>query len=194
MPFARVYEEKFANMQAMSAVILAFLPGLILFSMLFVIQRVFYALGDTRTPFLLQCIQSGLFIVGALLCLLLPPAFIGTGLAAVTSIAGSAQAVVAIAVVRKRIGGMDGRLVLRRYVQYLVLSLAAGLVGVGVLALLGGFTDGGFALESRLSAILAIVVTGGVMAVVYLGLLTVLRNPELSAVNGTLTARFRRAR
>lgn len=194
MPFARVYEEKFSNMQAMSAVILAYLPGLILFSMLFVIQRVFYALGDTRTPFLLQCIQSGLFIVGALLCLLLPPAYIGVGIATVTSIAGSAQAVVAITVVRRRIGGMDGRLVLRRYLQYLVLALAAGLVGIGVLAILGGFTDGGFALGSRVSAIISIVLTGVLMAAVYFGLLAMLRNPELSAVTSTLTTRFRRGR
>ena len=36
--------------------ILAYLPGLVLYSALFVIQRVFYALDDTRTAFVMQCV------------------------------------------------------------------------------------------------------------------------------------------
>src|SRR6185312_10940721 len=139
-PFARVFESDFAKIPAMGNVLLAFMPGLILFSMLFVLQRVFYALGDTRTPFFMQCVQSGLFIIGALLCTLLPSEWIAVGIAAVTSIAGSAQTVVAIILVRRRIGGMDGWLVLRRHLQYLLLALAAGVIGFVMLLLLGGLS------------------------------------------------------
>jgi putative peptidoglycan lipid II flippase len=193
-PFARVFEEEFANVAAMGNVLLAFVPGLILFSMLFVIQRVFYALGDTRTPFLMQCVQSGLFIVGALLCSLLPTEWIAVGIAAVTSIAGSAQTIVAIILVRRRIGGMDGRLVLQRHVQYLVFALVAAAIGFLVLVLLGGLSADGFAQADRLSAILSIVVIGAVMGAVYFGLLLLLRNPELASVANTVRARVSRTR
>ena len=194
-PFARLFTSGFANVQSMGNVLLAFLPGLILFSALFVLQRVFYALGDTRTPFFMQCVQSGFFIVGALLCgAFLPNQCIGVGIAAVTSIAGGAQAIVAIALVRKRLGGIDGRLVLRRHVQYLVFALAAGAVGFGVLVLLGGLSPTGFAVSGLAPAFVSIAADGLVMSIVYFGLLAVFRNPELATVTSTLTARFRRGR
>lgn len=194
-PFARFFTAGYDNVQAMGNVLLAFLPGLILFSMLFVLQRVFYALGDTRIPFFMQCVQSGLFIIGALLCAaLLPKGWIGVGIAAVTSLAGSAQAIVAIVLVRRRIGGIDGRLVFRRHAQYLLLALVAGAVGFGMLMLVGGLSPSGFAQSGRIPALLSIVVVGTVMAAVYFGLLAVFRNPELAAVTQTVTARFRRKR
>ncbi|MHB1171278.1 MAG: murein biosynthesis integral membrane protein MurJ [Lacisediminihabitans sp.] len=193
-PFARVFENQFANVQAMGNVLLAFLPGLILFSMLFVIQRVFYALNDTRTPFFMQCVQSGLFIVGALLCARLPAEWIGVGIAATTALAGSAQTIVAIFLVRRRIGGMDGRLVLRRHLQYLALSLVAGAAGFGALLLLGGLSSEGFAQSGKIAAVVSIAAIGTVMSLVYLGLLTLLRNPELAAVTKTVRERFARTR
>ncbi|WP_394770603.1 murein biosynthesis integral membrane protein MurJ [Lacisediminihabitans sp.] len=194
-PFARVFTNTgFTDVAGMGNVILAFLPGLILFSMLFVLQRVFYALGDTRTPFFMQCVQSGLFVIGALLCIMLPTAWIGVGIAAVTSLAGSAQAVVAIVLVRRRLKGMDGALILRRHLQYLVLSLAAGVVGVGVVALLGGYSPDGFAQSGVFSALLSIVIAAAVMGAVYLGLLLAFRNPELTSVTSVVRARFARRR
>ena len=194
-PFARVFTDSgFDDVRGMGNVILAFMPGLILFSMLFVLQRVFYALGDTRTPFFMQCVQSGLFVIGALLCILLPTNLIAVGIAAVTSIAGSAQAVVAIVLVRRRLHGIDGKLVFRRHVEYLFFALVAGAAGYLVLLAVGGFSADGFAQSGKLPAIIAIVVSGAVMAAVYFGLLLVFRNPEVHSVSGTLTARFRRTR
>jgi len=192
-PFARIYESRgFDGVQAMGNVILAFLPGLILFSALFIIQRVFYALDDTRTPFFMQCLQSGVFIAGSLLCTVLPADLIGIGIAAVTTIAGSAQAVLAIVLVRRRLGGMDGRLILIRHLQYLGLALLSALPGLVVLWLLGGFDGEGFAQAGIAQALLSIAVTGSVMLLVYLGLLRLFRNPELSAAVGPVLARLRR--
>ena len=190
-PFARVFETEFGKVAAMGNVILAFLPGLILFSALFVIQRVFYALGDMRTPFFMQCVQSGLFIVGALACVALPAEWIGVGIAAVTSIAGSAQAIVAIVLVRRKLQGMDGKLVLSRHLQYLALSLIAGAVGFGLLLALGGLAADGFAQSGRIQAIVSIALIGSAMAVVYGSGLLVFRNPELTAVLGAVWGRFR---
>ncbi len=194
-PLARFFTDTgFTDVSGMGNVILAFMPGLILFSMLFVLQRVFYALGDTRTPFFMQCVQSGLFVIGALACIALPLSWIGVGIAAVTSIAGSAQAVVAIFLVRRRIGGLDGRLVLVRHLQYLGLALIAGAVGLVAVSLLGGFSPDGFGQSDKFGAVVTVIAGGAVMAIVYLGLLAVFRNPELGAAMTTLSARFRRGR
>ncbi|MES2169918.1 MAG: murein biosynthesis integral membrane protein MurJ [Actinomycetota bacterium] len=192
-PLARFFTDTgFRDVSGMGDVILAFMPGLILFSMLFVLQRVFYALGNTRTPFFMQCVQSGLFVIGALACISLPTEWIGVGIAAVTSVAGSAQAVVAIVLVRRRIGGIDGRIVFVRHLQYLGLSLVAGGVGLVVVTALGGFSPTGFGQGDKVGAVVTVVAAGAAMAVVYVALLAAFRNPELSAASGALVARFRR--
>ncbi len=191
-PFARFFETEYSKVLAMGNVILAFLPGLILFSALFVVQRVFYALGDTRTPFIMQCIQSVIFVGGALACTLLPNEWIAVGIALVTTIAGGTQAIIALILVRSRLGGTGGLLVVKRYLQYLGLSLVSGAIGAAVLALLGGFSEFGYAQSGKLEAILAIAVTGTVMAGCYLGLLALARNPELAAVARPIRARFGR--
>ncbi len=194
-PLSRFFTDTgYRDVTGMAQVILAFMPGLILFSMLFVLQRVFYALGDTRTPFFMQCVQSGLFVVGALACIALPVQWIGVGIAAATSVAGSAQAVVAIVLVRRRIGGLDGRIVLIRHLQYLALALVAGCVGLVVVFALGGFSPAGFAQADKVGAVVSVVAAGAAMAIVYLGLLALFRNPELSSASSTISARFRRTK
>jgi Uncharacterized membrane protein, putative virulence factor len=193
-PFARFFEDRFGNVQAMGNVILAFLPGLVLFSALFIVQRVFYALGDTRTPFFMQLLQSVIFAAGSLACILLPTEWIAVGIAVATTVAGSTQAIVSIVLVRRRLGGSGGLRVFTRHLQYLGLSIVSGAAGFGLLLLLGGLSAGGFAQSGRGEAFLSIVIIGGVMALVYGGLLTVFRNPEVASVAGTLHGRFGRKR
>jgi putative peptidoglycan lipid II flippase len=192
-PLARFFTDTgFRDVRGMGDVILAFMPGLILFSMLFVLQRVFYALGNTRTPFFMQCVQSGLFVIGALACIALPSQWIGVGIAAVTSVAGSAQAIVAIVLVRRRIGGIDGRIVAVRHLQYLGLALVAGAIGLVVVFALGGFSANGFAQADKVGAVVTVLAAGAAMAIVYVGLLAAFRNPELASASATVLARFRR--
>ncbi|MBB5633099.1 putative peptidoglycan lipid II flippase [Cryobacterium mesophilum] len=191
-PFARFFESRFDNVQAMGNVILGFLPGLVLFSALFVVQRVFYSLGDTRTPFFLQLLQSVIFAGGSLACILLPSEWIAVGIAVATSVAGGSQAIVALVLVRRRLGGHGGLRVVRRHVQYLGLAVVAAAAGLVVLLLLGGLNAGGFAQSGQLAAFLSIMAIGAVMAAVYGGLLLLFRNPELSVVQRALVRRFAR--
>lgn len=192
-PFARFYEAKYDGVAAMAHVILAYLPGLILFSMLFVLQRVFFAFHEQRTVFFMQLVQSGIFVLGMLACwMFVSPEQIAVAVAIVTSIAGSAQTVVAIILVHKRIGGIDGRWVTRRHIQYLVFSLIAGGVGYLVVSRMGGYSPTGFGLSGRGPAIVTVIVGGSVMAVVYFVLLTAARIPELSAMTQPVLRRLRR--
>jgi putative peptidoglycan lipid II flippase len=191
-PLSRIFlENEFSTVAGMGDVLIAFMPGLALYSALFVVQRVFYAMNDTRTSFFVQCVQVGLFVAGALACLALPAGLIGIGIAAVTTVSGSIQTIVAVLLVRQRIGGVDGRRVLVRHLQYLGLALVAGSVGVLVVLALGGFTTGGFGQSGKVGAIVTVAAGGAAMAVVYLGLLAAFRNPELASAAATVLARFR---
>lgn len=191
-PFSRFVSVDFPETQAMGNVLMAFMPGLVLFSMLFVLQRVFYSLGDTRTPFITQCIQSAVFIGGALYCATLPTEWIGVGIGVVTGIAGGTQSIVQLLIIRRRIGGLDGKHIAARYLQYLGFALLSGVVGMVIVIALGAYSAEGFAEANKVTAVVSIAIAGSAMAAMYFGLLVVFKNPELAAVTGVVRARFRR--
>jgi putative peptidoglycan lipid II flippase len=178
LPFAAFFANSDREITGIGSVLLAYLVGLVPFSALFVIQRAFYALGDTRTPFLLQLVQSGLFVVGALALLAAPSPLIAVGIALVTSLAGTVQAVAAALVLRRRLGGMDGRRLLRRYGAFALATVPAGAAGLGMLRLLGGLDDG-FALSGPAPAFAAVLAISAVTGLVYLAVLALVRVPEV---------------
>jgi putative peptidoglycan lipid II flippase len=73
---------------AMAAILMAFAPGLVAMSGQYVLSRTFYALSDTRTPFLLNLVivvlNAGLSVAAAQL---LPARWAVTGMAAAYSVA-----------------------------------------------------------------------------------------------------------
>lgn len=190
-PFARVFETDFPKVLAMGNVILAFVVGLVPFGAFFIIQRTFYALGQTRTTFFLQCLQSIIFVGIALVCIMLPNQWIAVGVAGATTLAGIVHALVGVVLLRKRLGGSGGRVLSVRYLNYLVLSLIAGIGGGALLVVLGGYSASGFAQSGRLEAILSMALVGTLMALIYAGLLAVTRNPEFVAVAGPVLRRLR---
>ena len=176
----------------MAPVLIAFLLGLVPFSILHVLRRTFYALEDTRTPFFITVFQASLFIVLALLVGLLPLEYIAIGIGLVTTIAGVAQTALAIVLLRRKLGVLDGRLILRRHVQFFVASIIAGLIGLAVVFALGAFAEGGFAISSILGAGVTMVVGGLVMVAVYAGVLHVMHNPEYQAFAAPIARRAKR--
>ncbi|MGU3410621.1 DUF6049 family protein [Microbacterium sp. M1A1_1b] len=190
--FARVWENTFWLTQSMAWVLVAYMPGLVLFSMLFIIQRVFWALHDHRTPFLMQIVQSGLFVIGALAVAAFPAEHIGVGIAVCTTLAGTAQTIVALVVVRKRLAGIDGPNVTRSHVQFVIAALIAGVVGVLVANFFGAFSADGFAMSDVTSALITLVLTGAVMVLVYFGALVVAKNGEIRGAVDMLKSRLGR--
>jgi len=190
-PFSRVFTSTgFEETQAMGNVLIAYLPGLIPFTILFVLQRTFYSLEDTRTPFFIQVAQSALFIAGALIVQGLPPESIAVGVAAVTTLAGTAQMIIAFVVLRKRLNGFDGRHIIRQYLVYLLATVPAALAGIALAAGLGAFV-GGFAVASITTAIATMAVVGVAMLVIYVATLALLRTPELRALLAPVVSRLR---
>ena len=190
-PFARVFGGDDDAVEGMARVLSAYVLGLIPFSVLFVVQRVFYALGDTRTPFFMQCLQAGTFVAGASVVATVPSEWIAVGLALVTSLAGTLQTVVGVLLLRRRLGGIGLRLIAQRTAIFALAAIPASLLGLALAVALGAF-EGGAARSSELAAILSMVAIGSVMAITYAGGLAVLRVPELRSMTDPLARRLRR--
>lgn len=191
-PFAAVFVRPFDQVQGIGNVIVAFILGLVAFCILFVLQRTFYALGDTRTPFFFTLFQVVLIVVGVLGCTLLPKEWIAVGIALVVTLSGVAQTALAAVLLHRRLGGIDGRRILGSLAKYLVAVLLPLALGLALLWMLGGTQADGFAVSGRLQAIVTMIVIGMVMSVGYFGMLLLMRSAELRAVLDPLRARFGR--
>ena len=182
LPFARQFGGEPESIRAMALVIALYSLGLVAFSVLFVVQRVFYALEDTRTPFFLQVVQATLFISLALAVATLPVGQIAWGLALSASIAGGFQTLVAIVVLRRKLGGLSLKPLLVNFAKFSLAALPASAAGLGLLLGWGG-TDGDAYLSE--SALWSGVVMGGitlVMVLVYGAVLLLLRSEDARAV------------
>ena len=189
-PFAAVFQPGLERASALGNVIIAFAIGLVGFSILFVIQRTFFALGDTRTPFFFTLFQVIVFSAAALGCILLPVQWIAVGVALATTLAGTAQMLLALVLLRRKLGLLEGRriaLSLLRDVGAVLIPIAAG---VALLVALGGTTAGGFAIADRSGAIVSMVLIGVVMASLYFAALWLLRSPELRGFAAPFLARL----
>ena len=69
-PLSRIFTPEY---QALGFVLIGYLVGLVPFSLVFMSQRAFYSLGDTRTPFYFTLAQVAVIIVGVLLCFTVAP-------------------------------------------------------------------------------------------------------------------------
>ena len=181
IPFARFFAVDDSEARVIAIVLLAFLVGLVPFSTLYVVQRAFYALGDTRTPFVLQVVQGVLFIGGALALLAAPSAWIAAGIGVVTSLSVIVQAVAGAVVLRRRLGG-GGRRIVRRFGVFALATIPAAAAGVGILALLGGFDPEGFATADRFEGIVTTAAVGATAILVFFAALAASRAPELRGV------------
>ncbi len=191
-PFAAIFGGDFGDISALGNVTIAYLVGLIPFTILFVLQRVFYSLDNTRTPFFMQVFQSVIFVIGVLLAAMLPTEWIAVGIAGVMTIAGTAQTLLAAALLRKPLGGLDAGPLLRHVAWFAGAAiLAAGAGGVIVWAM-GGYTPGGFAIDSRFGGIVTLVVAGTAMALIYGAILLLTRNEALNTLAKPILERLRK--
>ncbi|QPZ38528.1 murein biosynthesis integral membrane protein MurJ [Paramicrobacterium chengjingii] len=192
LPFSSLFTGTLGQAGQMAMVILAYMGDLLPFTLLFVVQRTFFALGDTRTPFLSTVVQATVFIALCLLCSMLPPEWIGVGLAASISVAGVVQLIVGYLLLRRKIGGLGARPVLLAILRFVLAALPAAAVGWLITWLLGATTEGGFAVGSALGAIATMAIVGTAMAAVYFGILILTRTPDLKGALAPLRRRLGR--
>lgn len=189
-PFSAV----FGDAAAIAPVYLAYLVGLVPWTIFFVLLRVYYAVDDTRTAFLIQVVETAFYCAGALaISATVPKAWIAVALALWTSIALILQAVLSALFLRRRLGGLGTLEVTRHALWYLLAALPAAAAGIGVLWLLGGVSEGAFPVSSIGGGILTMLLSGSVMSLLYAATLWLSRNPEFRATLAPLAARLGRS-
>ena len=156
--------------QFIALTLMGFAVGLVPYTIQYVHLRGFYALEDTRTPFLLQCLISGANIVFAWALVLVDPnpLTVAPRLALAYSLADAVGAVLTHRALARRLPGLDGR----GLVAHLVRVLLAVLPG-GVLAgLIAWATSGGSRLEvaAAFAAAAALALVGFFFAAKRLGI------------------------
>lgn len=169
-----------------AGIMMAMLAGLVPFGVLYLLQRVFYAFEDARTPFLLQVVVTVVATAVNLGALWLPDRWVGVAIGAGQSVSNLAGAVVGLVLVRRLLGGLPLALTVRTHVRVLVASLAAAAVTWPVVALLDDLARG------RWQGPVLLAAGGAVFAAAYLLLATAMRVRELADLLGPLLRRARR--
>jgi putative peptidoglycan lipid II flippase len=173
--------------QGLAWTMTAMMIGLVPFSAIYLFQRVFYAFGDARTPFWVQVVVIAVWSAGNLLAaarLQGVPVVVGIGVA--MSVANLVGALVLGVLTSRRIHGIDTMRVLSTYLRCTVAALLAGVLAWAAAAathLLAG--------EGHRGALLALLVGGTVLLVVYVGGLRLLRVRELADLAGPLRRAMR---
>ena len=166
-------------------VLAAFAVGLPAFSAQYLALRGFYAMEDTRTPFLLQVgIATINVVLAAAAYAVLPLRWRIVGMAGAYAITYAVGLVASTAVLRRRIGGVDGRRVVRTYARLVVAAVPSALAAFGVARLLESALGRGLA-----GSLVSLTGGGLVLLAGYLLLARALRVRELSALLGLVRGR-----
>ncbi|GAA1921720.1 hypothetical protein GCM10009775_12670 [Microbacterium aoyamense] len=178
IPASRIFTNTTQEAVDAALVLVCFLAGLLPLSMLFIVQRTFYIYNETRVPFFFTLVQCALVVVTALLASwLLPTEYLAAGIALGQSFAGIVQMVLAVILLDRKLGGIGVASWWPSFGRYVIAAIPAGLAGWAVFLLLGG-ADGWTASDKFLGALGAAII-GIASVIVYVGVLAVLRAPEL---------------
>jgi putative peptidoglycan lipid II flippase len=162
--------------------------GLVPFTVFQLMLRVFFAMGDTRTPSLIAianlAVHSGLALVAYLL---LPPERVVVGVAAGFMFSFLSGLIIAGNVLSRRIGGLDGKHVIGTLLRLHLAVVPSIAVGLGVSWAFDTYVGPGLA--SYIGAPAVGCVLG---ALLFLGFARLLRVPELTAAVELIRGRLRR--
>lgn len=189
--FARIFESSPQGVTDLAIILCCYLVGLVSFCGLFLVQRAFYALEDTRTQFWLFLATMPLHVFGMAIASTLPVTIIAAALALAQSVMSLLRLGILTWLLRRRIGRLDLRRILGSYLRFAAAAIAAAAVGALLMQALGAYQPGGFARQGIGPAFLSCLLGGVVMVLVYLPLLLLTRSPELREALAPVLRRLR---
>ncbi len=192
-PISRVFVGEFPAIISLGNVIVALMLGLLPFSFVYMMQRAFFALEDTRTPFWFTAVQIGLHIIGSItISMTVAAEWLVVALSLLTTTTITIQAVLAYWLLTKRIGSFKQHGIAAACAKFVISGAIAGLIGYAILQLLGGVVAGSFVVAKVASAGLSMVISGGVMLAIYVIALRLLRVKEVDTVFSAIKGIVRR--
>ena len=190
-PIARVFVGEYPATEALGNVIAAFMLGLLPFSFVYMIQRAFFALEDTKTPFIFTSVQIAIHIAGSVtMGFVMPKQYLVVSIALVTAFSITIQGLVGYSMLKRRIGGLGGLGVGPAVGKFLLAVIPAAASGVGFMFALGGIGAGAFPVDKVLTAVASSAAVGLAMGLVYAAFLWLLKAGELREVFAGLRGRF----
>ncbi|GAA3690441.1 murein biosynthesis integral membrane protein MurJ [Yimella lutea] len=172
---------------AIGTMTIAMMLGLVPFTVCVLVQRVFYAYEDAKTPFWMQLGCTAVAVVLTMFALLLPNAWMGPGVAFAQSVSYLVQAVMGWFLLQRRIGHIPITGAVRTYLRLTVAALVAASVAAiarfGIESVLG---------DGRTGNMVTVLVGGGLFLLVYMTLgrrfgvseINQLLDPVLSRIPG----------
>ena len=176
-----------SSTRGIATVMMAMMAGLVPFGILYLLQRVFYAFEDARTPFRLQLVVTAVATIANLASLLLPLRWIAVGVGAGQAISNLAGMAVGLVLARRRLEALALREVGRTYVRLGVASVLAAVAAYIVQLGLGRVLAG------KLYDPVALATGGLVFVVIYVVAARGLRVREIDDLVGPVLERVRRA-
>ena len=171
---------------AIAPVMIAMMLGLLPFGWLYLIQRVYYAYEDARTPFHLQLVVTGVATAVNVAAFFAEPQRVGVLVGLGQTLSNLAAALIGFWLLRRRFGLLRLRTTLRLYVRLLVASLGGAVLCWPVVALVGSWGLGRF-----VEAPLQLVLGGAVFVVVVLTLARLMRVEEVGQLLDPVLRRLR---
>src|SRR5699024_2200416 len=173
---------------ALGLVIIAMVFGLVPFSANYLAQRVFYAYGDAKTPFLIQLPQIVFQSLAVLSASIFPKSVTVAIIGIIMSLGYLFAMILSFSILKKRLGEIDLKEILTAHLKFLLAAIVAGGAGCGLLYF---FPD--FALAGRWQAFATTALVGSVMLVFFIGACYLLRVRELHSIIDVVAGKLRRA-
>ena len=195
VPLSRMLTQSGHDAVEAATVLLAYLVGILPMAVLFIVQRTFYALGDTRTPFAFTLIQCIVVVVTAAAASwlarieALPIELLAAAVALGQSISFIVQTLIASSLLRGRLGGIGARRWARALIGFLAAALPAAAGGLGLYALWGGAD--GWTSSSVVAGAAGAIVVGAIVLAIYVGILLLARVEEVRRLASALKNRRR---
>lgn len=176
--------------RAVAVTFAALMPGLVAFTVHYLTLRGFYALQDTRTPFLVQVWIAAAMIVNALLVVQFAPASqITVWLAAGFSAAYVLGSAVSLSVLRRRLGGPSPTALLLHVGHVLIPAVLAAGASYGTVRMLGDL-----GLPGWLDNLVVLTAAGTIGLALYIVMSYVLRVAAVREAIGLIRSRLGRRR
>jgi putative peptidoglycan lipid II flippase len=176
-----------SSTRGIATVMMAMMMGLVPFGVFYLLQRVFYAFEDARTPFMMQIVVTVVATAANLASLLLPLRWMAVGVGAGQALSNFAGMAVGLILVRRRLSGLHLGDAARTYVRLGIASLIAGAAALLVQLGLGQVVEG------KLYSPVVLVAGGLVFTGVYVVAARRLRVREIDDLVGPVLERVRRA-
>jgi putative peptidoglycan lipid II flippase len=169
--------------------IIAFAPGVLMFSIHYLALRGFYALEDTRTPFFIQCVIAAVNITLTItLTLLVDPVHVAPALALAYGSAYFVGGLLSLGVLSRRLGGLGGRSLLAYVGRAALAAVPAALLAAGAIAALG---LAGVEVGDKVDSLMLLAV-GGLLGIAgYVLAARLLHVTEVGRISSMLVSRIR---